>query len=240
MLLRQISSITRRGADLQKSFMIMTLALFVGGCGFQPLYGDPTAFGGDELSANVVDELNQISVQISVGEDRDGRGSGLVGFEARNQLIDLLGTASEGASKYTLRVRLRGVRRGLAVQSDASVTRFNYLLRGRYQLLDNASGQNLLSGQTRAFSAYNVVDSEFATVTARRDAESRAARNIAEDVKLQLAIYFKSDGAWSPTLDRRVEDEEDSQGYQKGNPRVSDEDVLGTPSPETEDTPDTQ
>ena len=213
--------------------------LLLGGCGFQPLYGENNALNSDNAPGSVVNELSQVSVAISVTEDTDGRRSGLVGFETRNQLIDLLGSNALNTAKYNLIIQLRGVRRGLAVQSDASVTRFNYLLQGNYQLIDNASGSTILTGRSRSFSAYNVVDSEFATVTARRDAEFRAARNIAEDLKLQLALFFKSGKAWR--VDKKEEDTEqadDLPSYEKGSPRLPDDRPVGTPAPEEDNAAD--
>ncbi len=202
------------------------------GCGFQPLYGENNALSAEGVPGNVVNELSQIAVYVSVSEDADGRGSGLVGFETRNQLIDLLGSNGLSTAKYNLRLQLRGVRRGLAVQSDASVTRFNYLLQGNYQLVDNASGSTVLSGRSRSFSAYNVVDSEFATVTARRDAEFRAARNIAEDMKLQLALFFKSGQSWRKDKEEESGVADELPSYEKGSPRLPDDRPVGAPPPE--------
>ncbi len=219
--------------------LIVPLGLLVGGCGFQPLYGENGALGEGGGSANVATEMSQVAVVVAAERAQDGRGSGLVGFETRNQIIDLLGTTSGSAAKYQLSVNLRGARRGLAVQSDASVTRFNYVLRGTYKLVDSASGKTLLSGTSSAFSAYNVVDSEFATVTARRDAEFRAARNIAEDLKLQLALYFKSGQVWG--VKSKKDDpggsapEDELPSYKKGSPRVPDDRPVGTPAPAEDD-----
>ncbi len=213
--------------------LALLLPILLGACGFQPLYGEGGTLGDESLSTSVSQELSQVSVSVTAAEDVDGRGSGLVGFEARNQLIDLLDATQAETSKYTLRVALRGFRRGLAVQSDASVTRFNYDLWGRYELVENGSGKTLVAGTSRAFSAYNVVDSEFATVTARRDAEFRAARNIAENVKLQLALFFKSGGAWTAELEEEeTGPDRNLPSYEKGNPRVPVDRPLGTPAPE--------
>lgn len=218
------------------------LALSLGGCGFQPLYGENNALNAaleeGETTGSVTNELSQIAVVIGVADDADGRGSGLVGFETRSQLIDLLGATAESTAKYDLRVRLTGIRRGLAVQSDASVTRFNYFLRGAYRLVDNTTGTTILTGESSSFSAYNVVDSEFATVTARRDAEFRAARNIAEDLKLQLALFFKSGKNWRGNLEDELDQADELPSYKKGSPRLPDDRPVGAPAPEDGDTPE--
>ncbi len=213
--------------------MITLVAMLaLAGCGFQPLYGENTVLSDGETPVDVINELSKISIVIAVTDDADGRGSGLVGFETRNQLIDLLGAQNESAAAYELQVSLRGFRRGLAVQSDASVTRFNYELAGRYRLVDLGQAKTVFSGNSRAFSAYNVVDSEFATVTARRDAEFRAARNIAEDMKLQLALFFKSDKSWRLEMEAPETEAENLPSYEKGSPRVPDDRPVGEPAPE--------
>ena len=218
------------------------LILFVlTGCGFQPLYGENNALNtleDGDLPVNVNNELSQIAVAIAVAGDADGRGSGLVGYEPRNQLIDLLGSTADRTAKYELKIRLSGVRRGLAVQSDASVTRFNYFLQGSFGLIDTASGKTILTGESRSFSAYNVVDSEFATVTARRDAEFRAARNIAEDLKLQLALFFKSGQTWRGNLEEQINQADELPSYEKGSPRLPDDRPVGAPAPDDDATPE--
>ena len=228
-------------SDQIKSFgkygVTLIAMLLLAGCGFQPLYGENTVLSDGETPVDVIDELSKISIVIAVADDVDGRGSGLVGFETRNQLIDLLGAQNVAATTYELQVRLRGFRRGLAVQSDASVTRFNYELIGSYELFDLGKSKAILTGNSRAFSAYNVVDSEFATVTARRDAEFRAARNIAEDMKLQLALFFKSDRSWRLEVDAPEDSLDNLPSYEKGSPRVPDDRPVGEPAPdETGDT----
>jgi len=50
----------------------------------------------------------------------------------------------------------------------------------------------------RATSAFNVVDSEFATLSAERDAEERAARDLSGEVVTRLALYFQRSAAQPP------------------------------------------
>ena len=101
--------------------------------------------------------------------------------------------------------------------------------------MDLSQGKMVLNGNSRAFSAYNVVDSEFATVTARRDAEFRAARNIAEDMKLQLALFFKSDKSWRQDEETPQDDPDNVPSYTKGSPRLSDETPVGEPTVQESD-----
>jgi len=46
------------------------------------------------------------------------------------------------------------------------------------------------SGEIRALAAYNVASSPYATVVAEQDAGDRAAGDIAERVRVELAVFF--------------------------------------------------
>lgn len=56
--------------------------------------------------------------------------------------------------------------------------------------MDIRTGNTVHEGQSRSIASYNVVDSQFATLSAQRDAEERAAVELSEDIKLRLAIFF--------------------------------------------------
>ena len=47
------------------------------------------------------------------------------------------------------------------------------------------------SGDVTALSAYNVASSPYATVVAERDANDRAANDVAERIRTELALYFR-------------------------------------------------
>jgi len=49
----------------------------------------------------------------------------------------------------------------------------------------------LFEESVRTISAYNVVQSEFATLSAERDAEDRAARDMGREISTRLAIFFQ-------------------------------------------------
>jgi len=97
----------------------------------------------------------------------------------------------EGAARYRLIVTLSENREGLALRRDASVTRYNYVLRATFELRDAATDVVVDKGDARAIAAYNVVDSQFATLSAEQDAETRAARELAEQIRLRLGVGFE-------------------------------------------------
>ena len=150
--------------------------LTVASCGFRPLYG--AGLNGPAI----VDELGM--VRIAELDDR-------LGQTVRNELLDLvtpLGQPSD--ARYVLQIDLFEEKEGLAIERDATITRFNLTLTASYDLLDARTRVRLNSGSVRATAAYNVLRAEFANVIAERDAEARTARVVAEELKTRLSIYF--------------------------------------------------
>ena len=79
---------------------------------------------------------------------------------------------------------------GLAFEKDESVTRINLTLSASYQLTEIATGSILSAGATRSVAAFNVVQSEFANISAETDAERRAALSVGENIWIRLGVYF--------------------------------------------------
>jgi LPS-assembly lipoprotein len=155
----------------------MTIGVFaVAGCGFHPLYGDTgaTAETAEKLAVIYVDPIPDNKL----------------GYELRNELIDLF-NASGDASKnvYRLRVTLNTKSEGVAIQNDAAITRYNDTLTVSYSLTD-AKGQVITKGVETGLSAYNVVTSPYATLTAQQSADKNAAVDIAYRIRTDLAVYF--------------------------------------------------
>jgi LPS-assembly lipoprotein len=158
--------------------LLVGLMLMLGGCGFQPIYGESDSPEDVRLA------LGSISV-VEINSH--------VGFTLRNRLIDNFSAAGASASPvYSLAFIVRDYRQGLAVQSDSSVTRYNYRLNASFKLQDQRSGDVIFEGVSRAIAAYNVVESEFATVSARRNAEARAALVVGDDVSMRIASFFQN------------------------------------------------
>ena len=145
--------------------------LLLAGCGFHPLYASRTA---PQLA----------SVYVEPIPERDG-------YEMRNQLIDLFNSDGQEAGKrYRLTVTLNEASQGIALQNDATITRYNQTLDAKFTLSD-AQGTTLYQGQQSELTAYNVVQSPYATLAAQQDASKRAAQDLAERIRLQLAVWFR-------------------------------------------------
>jgi LPS-assembly lipoprotein len=159
---------------------VLAFALAVSGCGFHPLYGDTGA------TAETAGKLATIYVD-PIGQRR-------LGYELRNTLIDLFdssGHPSENA--YRLRVTLSQKSQGVAVQNDAAITRYNDTLTVTYELTD-MKGAKITQGTETGLSAYNVVASPYATLTAQQDSDTRSAQDIAYRIRTDLAVFFAREG----------------------------------------------
>lgn len=153
-------------------------ALALGGCGFTPLYATGTTPEG------MSSYFGQVFVEPIPGRQ---------GVHLRNQLMDALTPAgTPSAAAYRLTIKLEDLKEGLAIQENTQITRYNYALTAKYELRDSVSGEVLDHGTARAIAAYNVVDSQFATQSAERDAQERAAREVGEDIRLRLGLYFQN------------------------------------------------
>ena len=156
---------------MMRALTIAALCTMLGACGFHPMYGSALA---PQLSSIYVEPI----------EERDG-------FELRNTLIDRLNSDGrlEG-KKYRLKITLDEATQGIALQNDATITRYNNTLNARFVLSD-VQGNVLTQGSQTELSAYNVVNSPYATLTAQQDSARRAAQDMAERIHLELGVWFR-------------------------------------------------
>jgi len=171
-------SISRTEKRLACGIAAVATALALAGCGFHPLYGT-SGFGsslGRKLSTVYVEPISDYGVANT-------------GYELRNALINDL-DSSEGA-RYRLKVTMRVTTQGLALLTNASVTRYNDTLIVNYSLTDSETGQVVTKGTETGHSAYNVVTSPYATLVAQQDADKRAAQDIAERMRIDLGVFFE-------------------------------------------------
>ena len=152
---------------------VLALCLLTAACGFRPMYG----------RSNLSPQL--ATVYVDPIAERDG-------YELRNSLIDALQSDGDKAGKlYNLKVTLNESSQGIALQNDATITRYNNRLEARYVLSD-MQGHELTSGTQTELSAYNVVQSPYATLTAQMDSSKRAAQDVAERIHLDLGVWFRN------------------------------------------------
>lgn len=162
---------------LPRRTLILALAAALGGCGFRPLYG-----AGDADDPEIREQLAAIEIR-----GLDGR----LGQILRNDLLDQLNPVGEQLpTRYFLGVQLRRFSNALGIQLDNTITRYNLILIARFQLRERGTRRLVYQSVARREASFNVSQLPFADLVAEQDAERRAAREVSNDIRTQLAVHF--------------------------------------------------
>lgn len=112
------------------------------------------------------------------------------GYELRNQLIDLLGSDGRQAGKaYFLKLTLSEESNGVALENDATITRYDDTLTASYVLTD-AQGKQVTSGTQTSLASYNTSNAPYSTLAVQQDSDRRAADDLADRIRMDLGAYF--------------------------------------------------
>ena len=171
------TGVTNRMLPRLSFVLLIGLSFMLSACGFRPLYGENGAGSSSYI------DLGGIAI-TSLDTN--------VGRALKFDLLDTLNDSGDqpAAPLYTLTLRPSSYSLNVAVQQDSSVTRQNFVLVVPYTLRDISTGKLVYNSTARARSSYNRVDSEFANLSAAADAEKRAAKAVAADIKVQISVYF--------------------------------------------------
>jgi len=166
----------------------LALAGLTAAC-FQPLYGEhPTPVG----TAGLAGQLSAVDVAPIDGPAGSRLSRVTVGV--RNELIYDL-TGGSGGVSPTHRLDVKLVASQLQVIVDINTARpdiNNYGIDSSYTLTELATGKVVVKGATFARVSYNIPGQQqrFAGERGLRDAENRAAKEIAENIRARLASFF--------------------------------------------------
>ena len=150
--------------------------MLISGCGFDPLYGS-------RGETKVINEFAYL--RVAMIKDR-------IGQQLRNELLHRLHAAGRSlALKYELITTLEEASNSLAVRKSAFATRANLMVTAKYRLLLSETSVTLFTSSEKATVSYNIYNSEFATLTARRKARERAVKSLSKNIVVQLATYFE-------------------------------------------------
>lgn len=153
---------------------LFALPLLLTACGLRPVYG-----GGGQGA--VAQGLGHVEVQAIEGKS---------GWLMRNALNDRLGTLSNGSGpRYRLVVKLDDQISGFGLRSDAAITRERRTLRARYQLIDEATGAQVLDDSAGSDAGIDVTSSEYATIAAEDTALERLSQILADQIVTRLALF---------------------------------------------------
>lgn len=157
---------------------VLAVLFALGGCGWQPLYG-PTASG-----AYLEDVMRTVDISTIPGR---------VGQRVRNELIfKSTGGGEADVPKYRLDIAIKeSVINALVARTGDPQSQI-YQVYSQFKLVRLEDNQIVLEGNSNARAAYDKVDSVFADIRAKRDAEDRAARTISEAIRTRMAAYFSA------------------------------------------------
>jgi LPS-assembly lipoprotein len=157
-----------------------SLPVAVGSCGFQPIYM-PTASGKPGVA-----QRELAAVFVPVIAERPGQ-------LLRQALQKRFGDDSGAAAAYDLRVSFSVSGEGIAIQQDTIATRVRLVGTANWTLISREPGQGpLASGSARAFDAINIFDEQYFAADLETEAvQGRIAENIAQQITLQLAAWFR-------------------------------------------------
>ena len=160
----------------------MMLAPALAGCGYQPLYGSGFAGG----VGGVAEQLRAVDI---------GAIPGRVGQEVRNELIFKdTGGRDPAPPRYRLEIALRESDQSLLVNLQGNAAGLVYALDVDFKLINIADQKVLLSSKANSRAPYQKATSTFANVRARRDAEDRSARMVADSIRTQVAAFLSQTG----------------------------------------------
>jgi LPS-assembly lipoprotein len=165
---------------------IAVLGALTTGC-FQPMYAERTATGEPALR----EKLSAVDVtDITTAQPADAR----LGVELRNGLLfSFTGGGSPAPATHRLVVRMSTTKTSAIVDlTTARPDIENYAIDVTYELREIATNKRVLHATTFARVSYDIPGQEqrFARIRGLRDAESRATKQIAENISQRLSSFF--------------------------------------------------
>ena len=156
--------------------VIMLTAL--ASCQFRPLHQDPATLEGGATS------LSSVTVKDNVNTR--------VGQQVRNHLLFLLNGGNAPQPNYEAHLSVTWFNRQLAaipvqIAGGGDTTSGTVTVVAKYELVDLDTGKAVARGTRQAIASYDRTGQVFANNRAERDAENRAAREVAESLRLAIA-----------------------------------------------------
>lgn len=157
-----------------KFFGILALLFGLSACQFQPLHGTQAT---NQLTARGLSGIGVSSVNSRVAQ------------QVRNHLLFLFNGGDELVEKtHEVRLRVSWNNRQVAlIQQVEDSTSAVVTVITSYEIVNLADGKTVASGKRVAEAPYDRTGQVFANERAERDAENRAAKEVAESIRLAVA-----------------------------------------------------
>jgi LPS-assembly lipoprotein len=164
---------------------VAAMAALTAGC-FQPMYAEHADGTG------LRDKL--LGVELPPVDKPNASPEARIGVEVRNALaFKLYGNATGTAPTHKLVLTFATSRSSLLVSPTTGLpTSENFGIDAQYRLLEVGTNKQVMTGTTFSRVTYDMPGSyqRFSRTRALRDAEDRAAQEIAENIQTRLASFF--------------------------------------------------
>jgi LPS-assembly lipoprotein len=165
---------------------VAALAGLTAGC-FQPMYAEH-ADGTPDLREKL------LGVEIPPVDKANASREARVGVEIRNLLaFKMYGNATGMPPTYRLVLRFSSSRYSLIIDPNTGLpSSENFGIDAQYSLVEIATSKSVMNGSTFSRVTYDMPGSyqRFSRSRALRDAEDRAAAEIADNIQTRLAAFF--------------------------------------------------
>jgi LPS-assembly lipoprotein len=165
---------------------IVALAALTAGC-FQPMYAEHA-----DGTPGLRDKL--LTVDLPPIDKPNASREARVGVAIRNALaFKLYGNATGTPPLYKLILKFSSSRSSLIVDPTTGLpSTENYGIDVQYNLVEIASDKSVMTGTTFSHLSYDIPGSyqRFSRARAIRDAEDRAAQEVADHIQTRLASFF--------------------------------------------------
>lgn len=157
--------------------LLLAACLGLAACGFQPMYAPSAqAPGGGIAGAVTIPEI-------------EGK-SGHVLRKELSRLLDV-GVREDAGAPRRLEIALNEQTAPLGFRPNESATRADLQLTAVY-VLREADGRETLRGGAQTVVSYDIPLSAFGEIAAQNDARERAAENLAERIRADLALKLRT------------------------------------------------
>ena len=165
---------------------VAALAALTAGC-FQPMYAEHT-----DGTPSLRDKL--LTVEVPPVDKPKASQEARIQVEIRNALaFKMYGDAVGAPPLYRLVLKFTSSRSSLMVDPTTGLpTSENYGIDAQFNLIEIATNKSVMTGTTFSRVSYDIPGSyqRFARARAIRDAEDRAAQEVAEHIQTRLASFF--------------------------------------------------
>ena len=164
--------------------LALVMSTLLGACGFSPLYGQ-------RASPGFTVEKHLALIHVQPIKNR-------IGQYLHNNLLARLNFKGQPANPlYELNVSLVESSVNLGVKKTAVVTRGNLKILTTFTLSQPANvasqikAKSLMTATVTAISSYDIPQAQYLALVALKDARARAVKEIADDIRTRLGIYFR-------------------------------------------------